>query len=143
MFIAQLEQKLSLNMKSAKNVKKGTTKKSLAKVRPEATPSTTIVPDHKAAATGKLTTIQAVMDVGFGNALYLRGEGAGLSWDKGVTLTCIDSCTWRWTGEVEGTIRFKLLLNDAVWASGEDLMITPGESLIVRPEFPIAQSKAA
>src|SRR5688572_5617630 len=30
-----------------------------------------------------VTTITARVDVGFGNALFLRGEGAGLSWNKG------------------------------------------------------------
>src|SRR5687768_1849243 len=41
------------------------------------------------------TTISARIDVGFGNALFLRGEGAGLSWEKGLSMECVQNDLWR------------------------------------------------
>lgn len=83
----------------------------------------------------KPVTIEAKIDVGFGNMLYLRGEGLGLSWSQGVPLTCVDGKTWKWTGETTGQLRFKLLINDEVWSQGEDLVATPGEKLEISPAF--------
>jgi hypothetical protein len=82
-----------------------------------------------------VTTIKANIDVGFGNNLFLRGQGAGLSWERGVPLTCVDGKTWQWTGKVEEGLTFKLLLNDQVWAKGEDLVAKPGQELEIVPAF--------
>lgn len=82
------------------------------------------------------TTIEAKIDVGFGNALFIRGEGAGLSWDKGVPLDCRDNSTWLWSGKNgHGHVQFKLLLNDEVWADGANLAVNPGEKVQVVPRF--------
>jgi len=83
----------------------------------------------------KTVTIVANIDVGFGNMLYLRGEGRGLSWNQGIPLTCVDSSTWKWSGEASDALKFKLLLNDAVWSKGEDLVVSPGQKLQVSPAF--------
>src|SRR5215469_2413425 len=83
----------------------------------------------------KPVTIEARIDVGFGNALYLRGEGLGLSWTQGVPLTCVDGKTWKWTGEATEQLKFKLLINDQVWSQGEDLVATPGQKLEISPAF--------
>ncbi len=80
-------------------------------------------------------TIEAKIDVGFGNSLYMRGEGLGLSWTQGVPLTCVDGKTWQWTGEAASQLKFKLLLNDQVWSQGEDLVATPGQKLEISPAF--------
>jgi hypothetical protein len=73
--------------------------------------------------------------VGFGNSLYLRGEGHGLSWNQGVPLTCVDGSTWQWTGQAADPLKIKLLLNDSVWAAGEDVVITPGQKVEISPAF--------
>ena len=80
-------------------------------------------------------TIEARIDVGFGNSLFMRGEGLGLSWTQGVPLTCVDGKTWKWTGEAAGPLKFKLLLNDQVWSQGEDLVASPGQNLEISPAF--------
>lgn len=80
-------------------------------------------------------TIEARIDVGFGNRLYLRGEGQGLSWNQGVPLICVDGSTWKWCGESHDKLKFKLLLNDMVWSQGEDLVVAPGEKVEVAPAF--------
>jgi len=83
----------------------------------------------------KTVTIEAKIDVGFGNTLYLRGEGKGLSWNEGIPLTCVDSSTWKWSGPADEALRFKLLLNDNVWSKGEDLVAAPGDQLRIAPTF--------
>ena len=75
------------------------------------------------------TTITAKIDVGFGNALFIRGQGNGLSWDKGTPMQCVDSSTWTYSApRSSGNLLFKVLLNDEVWAQGEDLTATAGQA---------------
>lgn len=82
------------------------------------------------------TKIDAKIDVGFGNALFIRGQGAGLSWDKGQPLACLDGITWRWTSASPAEpVEFKLLLNDQIWAAGENLKVQPGQELQIVPSF--------
>ena len=81
------------------------------------------------------TTIEAKIDVGFGNNLFLRGQGAGLSWDRGIPLTCVDGKTWQWSAKAEDKLTFKLLLNDTVWAKGADLVAKPGQKVELAPAF--------
>jgi hypothetical protein len=83
-----------------------------------------------------LTTIDVKLDVGFGNALFLRGQGAaGLTWERGLPLVCVDSHTWRWTGMVKAPIKFKVLINDKIWSAGNDLVIAPGQKVELAPQF--------
>jgi hypothetical protein len=90
----------------------------------------------RSASTGAQTiTIEAKIDVGFGNTLYLRGEGKGLSWDQGIPLLCVDGSTWKWSGEAPQELKFKLLLNDAIWSKGADFVATPGQRIEVSPAF--------
>ena len=80
-------------------------------------------------------TIEAKINVGFGNKLFVRGQGAGLSWDHGIPLECVDSQTWRLTVPAKDKLQFKLLLNDSVWAQGEDVVAAPGKKVEVTPAF--------
>lgn len=83
----------------------------------------------------KTVTIEAKIDVGFGNAVFLRGEGEGLSWDHGIPLECVGGSTWKWSAEAGKAMKFKLLLNDSVWAQGDDLVAAPGQRLELAPSF--------
>jgi hypothetical protein len=83
----------------------------------------------------KPVTIEAKIDVGYGNSLYLRGEGSGLDWNRGIPLANVDGTTWKWSCEASEALKFKLLLNDAVWSQGEDLLAKPGQKLQVSPKF--------
>jgi hypothetical protein len=84
---------------------------------------------------GALTTIDVKIDVGLGNAVFLRGQGSGLTWDQGVPLSCVDGGTWRWSQTTASPITFKVLLNDKVWSAGNDLVVAPGQKLEVSPSF--------
>lgn len=86
--------------------------------------------------TPMLTTITARVDVGFGNALYVRGEGPGLSWDQGVLMTCINDDAWECVlGESAQSFTFKFLVNDLIWNVGADYVVAAGESVTVTPKF--------
>lgn len=51
--------------------------------------------------------------IGIGNRLFIRGQGPGLSWDKGVPLQFVSIGKWRWeTNDATQPVRFKLLKND-------------------------------
>ena len=80
--------------------------------------------------------IEAKIDVGFGNSLFIRGQGADLSWEKGLPLNCADGSTWAWsTKEARDKVVFKLLLNDQTWARGEDVVLEPGKKIQIVPAF--------
>jgi hypothetical protein len=102
-----------------------------------AAPAKTPATPSKVAARARSvsTVIEAKIDVGFGNQLFVRGQGPGLSWDRGIPLECVDSKTWRLTVPAEETLLFKLLLNDSVWAKGEDVVVTPGQRVEITPAF--------
>jgi hypothetical protein len=83
-----------------------------------------------------VTTVTAKIDVGFGNALFIRGEGAGLSWDKGQPLNCEDGSMWIWSSQgVKHPVAFKLLVNDQLWCRGENTQVAPGRQVEVAPAF--------
>ena len=115
-----------MKMKLVNQMKKTTT-------NPVATASGTAA--TKAPASPQNTTIEARIDVGFGNNLFARGRGAGLSWDRGTPLTCVDGQTWRLAVAGKETVTFKLLLNDIVWAQGGDIVVAPGQRVEVTPSF--------
>ena len=83
-----------------------------------------------------MTTIQAKVDVGFGNTLTIRGQGQGLSWDQGQPMVCVDGTTWVWSGQ-PGTdaIKFKVLINDQLWCRGEDMEASAGSQVEIMPGF--------
>lgn len=134
-------------MKPVKGVKTASRKKTIAKslaelpatiAEPAKTeqPKPTVTTSTGSSRNGvQPVTIEAKIDVGFGNTLYLRGEGAGLSWTQGVPLTCVDGKTWKWTGAGTEKLKFKLLINDQIWSQGEDLVASPGQKLEISPAF--------
>ena len=53
--------------------------------------------------------------IGIGNRLFIRGEGPGLSWEKGVPLQFVSIGKWRWeTSDATAPVSFKLYKNDSV-----------------------------
>lgn len=82
------------------------------------------------------TIIVAIVDIGWGNVLYIRGEGVGLSWAKGVPMTNTHPDRWEWkTVLPSDNIVFKFLINDHVWADGENLTVLTGGTSISSPTF--------
>ncbi len=82
------------------------------------------------------TTISAQIDVGFGNTLFIRGEGQGLSWEAGVAMESVGDSQWSISlPSVSAPVVFKLLINDQIWSVGENFVAEPGSSLVVSPAF--------
>lgn len=75
--------------------------------------------------------------IGIGNRLYIRGEGPGLSWDKGVALQFVSIGKWRWeSAEASAPVHFKLYKNDqAECASLGRLTLEPGHQAEVTANF--------
>ncbi len=82
------------------------------------------------------TFISAKTDIGFGNHLYIRGEGPGLTWEHGVAMDCVGTSLWTTTVKnAAAPVVFKLLVNDLSWSTGNDFVAEPGQSFTVQPEF--------
>ena len=84
----------------------------------------------------KLTRVIAKFNAGWGNALYIRGTGAGLDWQKGVPMQSIGVDEWLWEQLVpSGCVCFKVLVNDSQWSLGDDCNVEAGETVICHPQF--------
>ncbi len=119
--------------------KKAVTKKAVTKTAVPKKAAAKKAAPKKAAAPAKapapLTTIVAQTDVGWGNSIYLRGEGGGLSWEKGTLMDWVDGA-WSWsTTAAKSGVTFKFLINDEVWSQGEDLTVASGGTSISAPLF--------
>ena len=91
-------------------MKKTTKKITAPSAKTKASAKKTSAPAKKKRAEPPATFISAKSDIGFGNHLYLRGEGPGLSWDHGIAMDCVG--TGLWTATVKNAtspVTFKLL----------------------------------
>jgi len=122
--------------KAATKKKTATAKKAASAAKtPAAAPAVASTP-APAATEPAVTTIEARIDVGFGNTLYIRGEGPGLSWEHGVPMDCESSDAWTWsTKAASRPFPYKVLINDEVWCAGEDFVATVGQKNTVVPTF--------
>jgi len=83
-----------------------------------------------------VTSIVAKIDIGFGNTLFIRGEGAGLSWDAGIEMENLGTDEWVYTAKsAVGEVVFKTLLNDEIWSDGDDVVVKAGEKSVIAPSF--------
>ncbi|MBS0633089.1 MAG: hypothetical protein JSS11_14355 [Verrucomicrobia bacterium] len=120
---------------------KSTTKKALTPAKKTAKPAvkkTPAAPAAKAVAPkAVVTTIVANFDVGFGRSLHIRGEGPGLSWDKGLLMECTGPDQWQIAlpGESARPIVFKFLINDELWSADSDYIVPTGGSITAVPVF--------
>jgi hypothetical protein len=86
--------------------------------------------------TSVLTTITAKIDIGFGNKLWIRGDGPGLSWEKGLVMDCVADDKWSIAlSDAGAPVVFKFLVNDLSWSTGDDYIAQPGATLAVAPTF--------
>ncbi|MBS0654193.1 MAG: hypothetical protein JSR46_00300 [Verrucomicrobia bacterium] len=107
-----------------------TEKKELACCPPEKTGSK----KHDSHETTKIT---AKFDCGFPNKLFIRGEGIeGLSWDKGTLMNCTKNDEWSWeTDKHFKNGKFKILVNDVQYETGENHTTNSGKSINITPRF--------
>ena len=83
------------------------------------------------------TRIVIHYDTGFGNGLTIRGDTSPLRWDFGQRCENKNADTWVFETErpKDGELRFKVLLNDAVWERGEDHRAAVGRETHIFPSF--------
>jgi hypothetical protein len=84
---------------------------------------------------GSKVAITAKIDIGFGNILFVRGDGAGLSWTSGKPLGFSDGA---WTIALSGVdkpFEFKFLINDLAWSADPNYSAAPGDTVTVTPVF--------
>lgn len=114
--------KEALSMQSVKNLKGNSV----------ANTNTPSVKTHS----GPKTRITLNYDVGFSNTLYVRGQGANLSWEKGIMLKNIKADEWVWETNVPFTsCEFKVLINDSIYETGQNHTLTCGASIRYTPKF--------
>ncbi len=82
-------------------------------------------------------TLIAHLNLDISSTPYVRGEGAGLSWNEGVPMEFIEIGKWEWTVEnaIESTA-CRIFKDDSLAAKGDDIVIEVGERAEVYPEFP-------
>ncbi len=79
--------------------------------------------------------------IGIGNKPFLRGNGAGLSPDRGTPMDYLEIGKWRYVFPAfEGKINFSVLKNDEVPPNGEsEFSISAGEKTELNLFFPLEQ----
>lgn len=76
-------------------------------------------------------------DCGFGNAIYIRGNGSNLSWEKGQILKNTKPDEWTWELDISSPIgEFKVLLNDTEYEVGTNHILEQGSTIQFTPQFP-------
>jgi hypothetical protein len=66
--------------------------------------------------------------IGIGNKLFIRGDGPGLSWDKGVPMQFVSIGKWGWaSNDVTAPIACKLYKNDETAALSGEVLVEPGK----------------
>lgn len=113
------------------------TKKSPSK---QSTASTTISNssqfDEKEKAKIKLSRVVIHCNAGFNNNIFIRGNGADLSWDKGIMLRNTKADEWVWeTNQPFRSCEFKVLLNDSQYENGDNHILTCEDCIEYTPHF--------
>jgi hypothetical protein len=80
---------------------------------PEESPRTGAELAESVISSDGATRLLVTAYIGIGNRLFIRGDGPGLSWDKGVPLQFVSIGKWRWeTNDASAPVKFKLYKND-------------------------------
>jgi hypothetical protein len=80
--------------------------------------------------TNKPIEIVIKCQIPFGNTLFIRGSGNGLSWDRGIPLTQINDDTWKYRLSPplqDQDMEYKLLVNDTIWQDNANYKIHKGK----------------
>ena len=74
--------------------------------------------------------------IGIGNKVFIRGEGPGLSWEKGVPMEFVSIGKWSWdTPSATEPLKIQLFKNDDLAAQGEPITLPPGHHVESTPVF--------
>ena len=116
-------------------VKKVAKKTAVKTAAPKKTPAKKTAKKPAASKRSK-TVIEAKIDIGFGNLLYIRGDAPGLSWKSGVPMDCKGADSWSVSmSDANSAFEYKVLINDIHWAVGENDIAQPGVTSTTEPSF--------
>jgi hypothetical protein len=93
-------------------------------------------PTKSKSSPGGSTSVVANVMIGIGNKPYLRGEGAGLSWDEGVPMNFIEIGKWAWTPtRKNAALTVQVYRNDEDPDNGGKIEVKSGEEIEITPDF--------
>jgi hypothetical protein len=79
-------------------------------------------------STDGATRLLVTAYIGIGNKLFIRGDGPGLSWEKGVPMQFVSIGKWGWAShDVTGPVACKLYKNDETAALSGEIFLEPGK----------------
>ncbi len=83
------------------------------------------------------TRIVVHFDTGPGHHLYIRGQGAGLSWDRGLPMSNEGKDIWIWETKtnIPDDCQFKILIDDQRFEEGPNHQLVGREICTIRPRF--------
>jgi len=88
----------------------------------------TPVKAEAASSSDGATRLLVTAYIGIGNKLFIRGDGPGLSWDKGVPMQFVSIGKWGWAShDVTAPIACKLYKNDETAALSGEISLDPGK----------------
>ena len=104
---------------------------------PDDTPLSASEVVEKVITSDGATRLLVTAYIGIGNRLFVRGEGPGLSWEKGVPLQFVSIGKWRWeTAEATAPVACKLYKNDETECTAlGTLTLDPGHQQEVAAKF--------
>jgi hypothetical protein len=101
--------------------------------------STTEEPPAKtesSASSDGATRLLVTAYIGIGNKLFIRGDGPGLSWDKGTPMQFVSIGKWGWAShEATAPVQCKLYKNDDTAALSGEVTLEPGKHVEVTALF--------
>ena len=93
-------------------------------------------PKKPESSSGGTTSVVANVMIGIGNKPFLRGEGAGLSWDEGVPMNFIEIGKWAWTPtRKNASLTVQVYRNDEEPDKGGKIEVKSGQEIEITPEF--------
>jgi hypothetical protein len=97
-------------------------------------PQQSLGPSHHFADCAVQLSVTAY--VGIGSRLYIRGDGPGLSWGRGVPFEWVGIGRWRWGADTQNPVRVRLLKDDEIDSDLAEFEVIPGRRAEVVATFP-------
>ena len=92
------------------------------------TESAEVSPPEASVSSDGATRLLVTAYIGIGNKLFIRGDGPGLSWDKGVPMQFVSIGKWGWaSNDVTMPVACKLYKNDETAALSGEIFLEPGK----------------
>jgi len=115
---------------------------------PELKPaSTPVIESSSIAASSQPIPLPTLITIQYparlGEHLYIRGEGSGFTWGQKVPLISVDANTWQLRQPMQGEFKFKILLNNEEWETGNDHPANGGDAVSATPVFASQAEKSA